>query len=71
MTPVPCGAGLSITLLAANSTLTSCGIVVPTIGILMMLLRVLDALADRLGTSPALPRPAPTWPGRHRRRRPR
>ena len=61
MTPVPWVAGLSRTLLAANCPATSCGMVVPTIGILM---RFFFASSTPLridsGTSPALPRPTPT-----------
>src|SRR5688572_9928903 len=63
MTPVPCEAGLSSTLEAPKACETSCGIVVPTMG---TLIRFFFASSTPLriasGTSPALPRPAPTWP---------
>ena len=58
MTPVPCEAGLSSTVLAPNCWVTSCGMVVPTIG---TLIRCFFASSTPLrmasGTSPALPRP--------------
>ena len=58
MTPVPWEAGLSMTRAAAYSSRTSCGIVVPTIGIRM---RFFFASSTPLridsGTSPALPMP--------------
>ena len=58
MTPVPCEAGLSITVLAPNAWVTSCGMVVPTMRHLdQVLLRVLDALADRLGNLARLAQP--------------
>src|SRR3954452_14274579 len=63
MTPVPWEACLSMTLLAPYTIRTSCGIVVPTIG---MRIRFFFASSTPLridsGTSPALPRPTPTWP---------
>ena len=63
MTPVPWLAGFRSTLLAAKTVRTSCGIVVPTIGILMMFfLASSTPLRIASGTSPALPRPTPTWP---------
>src|SRR5665811_2524539 len=63
MTPVPCEAGLSSTLAAANSARTSCGMVVPTIGILMRFFFASSTpLRMASGTSPALPSPAPTCP---------
>src|SRR6187455_1199328 len=63
MTPVPCEAGLSMTRLALNWTRTSCGIVVPTIGIrISFFFASSTPLRIASGTSPALPRPAPTWP---------
>ena len=61
MTPVPCEAGLSITRLALNWTLISCGIVVPTIGILIRFFFASSTpLRIASGTSPALPSPTPT-----------
>src|SRR2546427_5262519 len=63
ITPVPCEAGLSRTLLAAYSRRTSWGIVVPTIGLrIRFFLASSTPLRIASGTSPALPRPAPTWP---------
>ena len=59
MTPVPCEAGLSSTLDAENVVRTSCGMVVPTIGILIRcFFGVLDALADGLGNLAGLAQPA-------------
>ena len=58
MTPVPWLAGLRRTLLAEKTVRTSCGIVVPTIGILMMFFFASSTpLRIASGTSPALPRP--------------
>ena len=58
MTPVPCEAGLSITRDAEKTWRTSCGIVVPTIGILIrFFLASSTPLRMASGTSPALPRP--------------
>src|SRR5262245_1841631 len=63
MTPVPLEAGLSMTLAAAYSSRTSCGIVVPTIGMRTMCFFASSTpLRIDSGTSPALPRPTPTWP---------
>src|SRR6188472_638089 len=63
MTPVPWEAGLSMTLLALNWTRTSCGIVVPTIGMrISFFFASSTPLRIASGTSPALPRPTPTWP---------
>src|SRR5262245_21503270 len=63
MTPVPCEAGLSMTLLALNWVRTSCGIVVPTIGIrISFFFASSTPLRIASGNSPALPRPAPTCP---------
>ena len=61
MTPVPLEAGLSITRAAEYSTRTSCGIVVPTIGMRTMFFFASSTpLRMDSGTSPALPRPTPT-----------
>ena len=63
MTPVPWLAGFRRTLLAEKTVRTSCGIVVPTIGILMrFFLASSTPLRIASGTSPALPSPTPTWP---------
>src|ERR1700730_6265859 len=63
ITPVPGEAGLSSTLAAPDLKLTSCGMVVPTMGTVTMLrLAISTPLRMASGTSRALPRPAPTRP---------
>src|SRR5262245_19150308 len=63
MTPVPWEAGFSSTRLAEYCSRTSCGIVVPTMGILMTCFFASSTpLRIASGTSPALPRPTPTCP---------
>ena len=63
MTPVPARRA-SAARWRREDRRTSCGIVVPTIGILMrFFLASSTPLRMASGTSPALPSPAPTWPG--------
>src|SRR5260370_1109485 len=63
MTPVPGAAGLSMMRADPSLRLTSCGIVVPTIGTVIML-RFATSMPLRIAsvTSRALPIPAPTRP---------
>src|SRR3972149_4843513 len=62
-TPVPCDAGRSTTVVAPKSWRTSCGIVVPKRGTRMSFFFASSTpLRMASGTSPALPRPMPTWP---------
>src|SRR3990172_41666 len=63
MTPVPCEAGRSMTVLAPKSRVTACGMVAPTRGTLTrFFLASSTPLRIDSGTSPALPRPTPTIP---------
>src|SRR5262245_5792687 len=63
MTPVPCEAGLRSTVEAPYCWVTACGMVVPTRGTRMRcFLASSTPLRMASGTSPALPRPTPTWP---------
>src|ERR1700736_780199 len=63
ITPVPGAAGLSMIRAAPSLSRTSCGIVVPTIGMVIML-RLATSMPLRMAsvTSRALPMPAPTRP---------
>jgi hypothetical protein len=63
ITPVPGAAGLSMIRAAPSLRRTSCGIVVPTIGTVIMF-RLATSIPLRIAsvTSRALPMPAPTRP---------